>query len=78
MDFRRKDDVLELSDLDPFLAELLRQIPASTKCDDAAVAEQRIFSEPAPPNEKEICAEWKVYVQQLHGYLLLATLERVS
>jgi hypothetical protein len=63
MEFRRKDDVLELSDLDPFLAELLRQIPASTKYDDAAAAERRIFSEPAQPNEKEICAEWKLYVQ---------------
>lgn len=63
MEFRRKDDVLELSDLDPFLAELLRQIPASTKYDDAAAAEQRLFSTPAQAEEKEICAEWKVYVQ---------------
>lgn len=63
MEFRRSGDVLELSELDPFLAELLRQIPASTKCDDAAVAEQRIFSAPAQPNEKELCAEWKLYVE---------------
>ena len=32
--FGASGDVLEISELDPFLAELLRQIPASTKCDD--------------------------------------------
>ena len=63
MEFRRSGDVLELSELDPFLAELLRQIPASTKCDDTTAAEQRLFSAPAQPNEKEICAEWKLYVE---------------
>jgi hypothetical protein len=78
MEFRRKDDVLELSDLDPFLAELLRQIPASTKCDDAGAAEQRIFSEPAPPNEKEICAEWKVYVQPELRRLFQSATETVA
>ena len=26
-------------------------------------AEQRLFSAPAQPNEKEICAEWKLYVE---------------
>jgi len=63
MEFRRTGDVLELSELDPFLAELLRQIPASTKYDDAIEAEQRVFSAPAQPNEKEICEEWKLYVE---------------
>jgi hypothetical protein len=78
MEFRRKDDVLELSELDPFLAELLRQIPASTKCDDAAAAEQRIFSAPAQPNEKEICAEWKVYVQPELRRLFQSATETVA
>jgi hypothetical protein len=63
MEFRRSGDVLELSELDPFLAELLRQIPASTKYDGALEAEQRVFSAPAQPNEKEICEEWKLYVE---------------
>jgi hypothetical protein len=78
MEFRRKDDVLELSELDPFLAELLRQIPSSTKCDDAAAAEQRIFSAPAQPNEKEICAEWKVYVQPELRRLFQSSAETVA
>ena len=78
MEFCRKDDVLELSDLDPFLAELLRQIPASTKYDDAAEAERRIFSEPAQPNEKEICAEWKLYVQPELRRLFQSATETVA
>jgi hypothetical protein len=78
MEFRRDGDVLELSELDPFLAELLRQIPASTKCEDAAVAEQRIYSAPAEPNEKEICAEWKLYVQPELRRLFQSATETVA
>jgi Domain of unknown function (DUF2017) len=63
MDFRRNGDVLEISEIDPFLAELLRQIPESTNCEDMEAAEQRIFSPPADSSEKEICAEWKTYVE---------------
>lgn len=62
MEFRRNGDVLELSELDPFLAELLRQIPASAKCEGIDGAEQRIHSLPAAA-EKEVCAEWKLYVE---------------
>ena len=63
MEFRRQKDCLEISELDPFLAELLRQIPESTKPDGAEAAERRLFSLPAEPNEKELCAEWKLYVE---------------
>src|SRR5260370_32262008 len=59
---RRKDEI-EISELDPFLAELLRQIPTSTNPEGVPAAEQRLFSPPAHPNEAEICAEWKLYVK---------------
>jgi hypothetical protein len=58
-----RGDELEISDLDPFLAELLRQIPASTNPEGAPAAQERLFSSPADANEKEICAEWKLYVE---------------
>lgn len=61
MEIRRQGDALELSELDPFLAELLRQIPESTKLDGAPAAEARIFS--APSQEEEIKAEWRLYVE---------------
>jgi hypothetical protein len=63
MEFRRNGDVLELSELDPFLAELLRQIPASTNCEGVQDAEQRIYSRPTESSETELFAEWKLYVE---------------
>src|SRR3954447_10876451 len=63
MEIRRKGDCIEISDLDPFLAELLRQIPESTNTDGVEAAQERLFSSPAPASEREICAEWKLYVE---------------
>ena len=63
MEFRRQQDCLEITELDPFLAELLRQIPESCNVDGVEAAQQRIFSAPTCASEKEICAEWKVYVE---------------
>jgi len=63
MEICRRNDEIEISELDPFLAELLRQIPASTNPDGVPAAEERIFSPPTNGKETEICAEWKLYVQ---------------
>jgi ATP-dependent Clp protease adaptor protein ClpS len=46
---------IEISELDPFLAELLRQIPASADTEGAPAAEQRIFSSPINGKERN-CA----------------------
>ncbi len=61
MDVQRVGEQIELSEVDPFLAELLRQVPESTDASGSEAAEQRIYSKPA--NEKEMCAEWKLYVE---------------
>jgi hypothetical protein len=63
MEICRRDNQIEISDLDPFLAELLRQIPTSADPEGAPAAEQRLFSSPAQGKEPEICAEWKLYVE---------------
>ena len=63
MEICRRKGVIEISELDPFLAELLRQIPASARPDGAPAAEQRLFSPPTTEKETEICAEWKTYVE---------------
>lgn len=63
MDVQRNNGALEISEIDPFLAELLRQIPTSTKTESVPAAERRLFSAPAAPNEKELCEEWKIYVE---------------
>jgi hypothetical protein len=63
MEIRRRNDKIELSELDPFLAELLRQIPTSANPDGAPAAEQRLFSSPTTGRETESCVEWKTYVE---------------
>jgi len=63
MEIRRCHDKIEISELDPFLAELLRQIPASADPKGASAAEQRLFSPPSNGTETELCAEWKLYVE---------------
>jgi hypothetical protein len=63
MEICRGHDGLEISELDPFLAELLRQIPSSANTDGVAGAKERVFTRPARESEVEICAEWKVYVE---------------
>ena len=63
MEICRRKNQIEISELDPFLAELLRQIPASANPDGAPAAEQRIFSPPINGKETEMCAEWKMYVE---------------
>jgi hypothetical protein len=63
MEICRRNDYIEISELDPFLAELLRQIPASANPEGVEAAEQRLFSSPTNGQETEICAEWKLYVE---------------
>jgi hypothetical protein len=63
MEICRRKDGIEISELDPFLAELLRQIPVSANPEGVAAAEERLFSPPTNGNETEICAEWKIYVE---------------
>jgi hypothetical protein len=78
MEFCRRKDGLEISELDPFLAELLRQIPASTSIENSAAAKSRIFSPPVDPAEKNICAEWKTYVEPELQRLFRSATETVA
>jgi hypothetical protein len=63
MEIRRRKNQIEMAELDPFLAELLQQIPGCANPDGAPAAEERIFSLPANGSETELCAEWKMYVE---------------
>jgi len=62
MEICRQNEALEIRELDPFLAELLRQIPESAQPKDSPAAQERLFSPPATPEEKVLCEEWKLYV----------------
>ena len=78
MDFHGRNGTLEITEIDPFLAELLRQIPASTNPESVPAAEQRLFSAPAGPAEKEFCAEWKIYVEPELRRLFQSATETVA
>jgi len=78
MEVVRNNGTLEISEIDPFLAELLRQIPTSANPEAVPAAEQRLFSAPAAPDEKEFCAEWKVYVEPELRRLFQSATETVA
>ena len=78
MEIFRNNGTLEISEIDPFLAELLRQIPVSANPEAVPAAEQRLYSAPAGPNEKELCAEWKVYVEPELRRLFRSATETVA
>lgn len=76
MEIGREGEALRISDLDPFLAELMRQIPLSANPEGIAGAETRLFIEPS--QEKEICAEWKSYVEPELRRLFRSATETVA
>lgn len=88
MEICLRENAIEIFDLDPFLAELLRQIPASAdptggdaaNADPEGVrrAQERLFSAPAPRSDKEVCKEWKVYVEPELRRLFQSATETVA
>lgn len=88
MEICQRQNAIEISDLDPFLAELLRQIPtsadplggdaANVDPDGVRRAQDRLFSGPADPGEKEICSEWKLYVEPELRKLFRSATETVT
>lgn len=78
MEICREQEMLVVRELDPFLAELLRQIPASARVDDSAAVEARIYSAPAAASERELCREWKTYVVPELQRLFQSATERVA
>ena len=76
MEICREGEALRISDLDPFLAELLRQIPTSANPEGVPAASARLFTEPS--TEKEICAEWKTYVEPELQRLFRSATETVA
>ena len=75
MEICRQENGLQISELDPFLAELLRQIPSSTKPDGVSAAEERLFSR---PGEADACVEWKLYVEPELRRLFQSATETVA
>ncbi len=78
MEIRPAGEFIEISEIDPFLAELLRQIPESTRTDDSEAAENRLFSPPVGRDETEWRNEWKLYVEPELRRLFQSATETVA
>jgi uncharacterized protein DUF2017 len=78
MDVRRRDDGLEFSEIDPFLAELLRQVPESAKPDDSPAARARLFSAPVDESDQEFRKEWQQLIQPELERLFRSSTETVA
>lgn len=78
MEIARRKDYLEISELDPFLAELLRQVPLSARVEGDPVAEARIYSSPSSTSRDELCSEWKAYVKPELSRLFQTAIETVA
>lgn len=76
MEIGLRKDQLEISEIDPFLAELLRQIPGSTNPEGVPAAEARLFTDPT--DSKEGRSEWKLYVQPELRRLFRSAAETVA
>lgn len=78
MDVRRQNDGLEFSEIDPFLAELLRQIPESAKTEGSPAVRTRLFSAPTEKSDREFCQEWKQLVEPELERLFRSSAETVA
>jgi hypothetical protein len=78
MEIRPHGQYLEVAELDPFLAELLRQIPESAKTEDSDAARDRIYSAPTSNEGDELLEEWKLYVEPELQRLFRSATETVA
>jgi hypothetical protein len=59
--YRHGSQYSEFVGIDPFLAELIRQIPQAADAEDNALATGRLFSSPSP-DDAELTADWQELV----------------
>jgi hypothetical protein len=79
MRIRRLDpETVELSRIDPFVAEMLRRIGPSTDPGGSTAAEERLFSSPSGGGQPEFDEEWKSYVEPDLRELFRTAVERVE
>jgi hypothetical protein len=63
VEISRTNDAIVLGEMDPFLADLLRQIDEAAQPAGSEAAEQRLFSSPTSGSDRELDADWREYVR---------------
>jgi len=75
---RLKEDAIELMDIEPIEAQLLRQIPGVCDSGGDNRSEARLFSSPADPSEGTFLSDWAEYVRPELRHLFLSARQTVK
>jgi hypothetical protein len=75
---RLKESSIELVDIEPIEADLLRQIPIVCESGGDSQSEARLFSNPADAGEGQILNDWVEYVQPELRHLFLSAKNTVK
>ena len=74
---RLKEDSIELTEIEPLEAELLRKVPSVCDAGGDPKAESRLFSSPADPGEQQFLTDWDEYVRPELSHLFLSARRRI-
>ena len=75
---RLKEHSIELIDIEPIEAELLRQVPDVCETGGDSRSEARLFSSPADPSESQFLSDWAEYVRPELRHLFLSSRNTVK
>ena len=75
---RLKEDSIELTEIEPLEAELLRKVPSVCDAGGDPKAESRLFSSPADPGEQQFLTDWDEYVRPELSHLFLSARKTVE
>ena len=75
---RLKEHSIELIDIEPIEAELLRQVPGVCESGGDSRSEARLFSSPADSSESQFLNDWAEYVRPELRHLFLSARNTVK
>ena len=75
---RLKEDSIELTEIEPIEAELLRKVPGVCDSGGDPKAESRLYSSPADSSERQFLTDWDEYVRPELRHLFLSARKTVE
>jgi hypothetical protein len=75
---RLKGNSIELTDIEPIEAELLRKVPSVCDTGGDSRAEARLFSNPADSSERQFLSDWDEFVRPELRHLFLSARKTVE
>ena len=75
---RLKENSIELTEIEPIEAELLRKVPSVCDTGGDSRAETRLFSSPADTSERQFLNDWDEYVRPGLRHLFLSARKTVE